>query len=396
MIKSLKYVLDILLKKVSGKIVRGVMAFIMALVLLFITWFADGLPYSFGGEDLIMKSIHIIDLIIPTQHKVIDDKYLLINVSFDKELATKDDEYDMHIGNIAITDREKLYRFLELIEGSSYSCLGIDIFFDPDISTEYDESLFNQISKMDRLVVACHSDKMPENRIENSKVAFSDYNINIYDNGFSKFTFLSSKQGESLALKLYNLSSDNIIDFKSPVNQKNIYLYFRNPINERFSAEGNNNWYYLGSEILNVYDKETIQNLVDDKIIIIGDFEGDDMHDTYIGQVSGPTIILNGIEALFHEDYKIKITSIITLFIVFFIICIFLTYGITIDTIGWKLVPILKILIDFISFTVVITVFEIILGLTNHEFHDMMWPSLILTLYSIFCRKLNIEYPLKK
>jgi hypothetical protein len=59
----------------------------------------------------------------------------------------------------------------------------------------------------------------------------------------------------------------------------------------------------LGADILDL--GVDIPSLVNDKIVVIGDFTENDIHDTYLGKIAGPIINLNAFEALQNNELEI-------------------------------------------------------------------------------------------
>ena len=71
----------------------------------------------------------------------------------------------------------------------------------------------------------------------------------------------------------------------------------------------------LGSDILDT--GLDIKKLIKDKIVIIGDFTEDDIHDTYLGKIAGPVINLNALEALFRNELEIPWSLVVFLFMTY-------------------------------------------------------------------------------
>lgn len=340
-----------------------------------------------------VKAVHMISMAAGNVDSGIPEVYLPVNVCYDRQLADVNDEFGFPMGATDIADREKLARFLDLLKGAQYSAIGIDILFDPDITTESDSILFDRINKMDRIAVAAPSDDTLPSQIDASLMAESAYSVNIYENGFAKYPYIR-KEKDSFALRLFRLAGGDI-DFSSPLNQPHIFLNLRYPMQTRYSSDNDKNWYNLGSDILDIYNKEEIRDLVKGKTIVIGDYEDSDMHDAYQGPVSGPAIIINAVESLKRGDTRIRWWPAIALALLFLTASLCLAFGISADSIFRRMHPMLGFVVNLLGFSTVLLLFEYILGLTAGEFHDMMWPVLILSLFSSFCGRLNKEYPLK-
>lgn len=380
-------------RKSSSATARLILAGAVTGILLFSVWISDRLPFTFGNEAMTVKAVHMISMAAGNVDSGIPEGYLPVNVCYDRQLADVNDEFGFPMGTTDIADREKLARFLELLEGTQYSAIGIDILFDPDITTESDSMLFDRINKMDRIAVAASPADTPPSQIDASLMAESAYSVNIYENGFAKYPFTRIGK-DSFALRLFRLAGGDI-DFSSPLNQPHIFLNLRYPMQTRYSSDNDKNWYNLGSDILDIYDKEEIRDLVKGKTIVIGDYEDSDMHDAYQGPVSGPAIIINAVESLKRGDTRIRWWPAIALALLFLTASLCLAFGISADSIFRRMHPMLGFVVNLLGFSTVLLLFEYILGLTAGEFHDMMWPVLILSLFSSFCGQLNKEYPLK-
>ena len=75
----------------------------------------------------------------------------------------------------------------------------------------------------------------------------------------------------------------------------------------------------LGADIIDM--GIDIPSLVKDKIVVIGDFTEDDIHDTYLGKIAGPVINVNALEALRNNEQEIPWTLILFLFAIYGIVC---------------------------------------------------------------------------
>jgi hypothetical protein len=77
----------------------------------------------------------------------------------------------------------------------------------------------------------------------------------------------------------------------------------------------------LGTDILDL--GIDISSLVKDKIVVIGDFTENDIHDTYLGKIAGPIINLNAFEALRNNELEIP-WSLIFFLTIFYVIISYL------------------------------------------------------------------------
>ena len=267
------------------------------------------------------------------------DTAFFINVSYDLQLVNQNPQRPSD-GYVAITDRRKLFQFLQKVERDSidYKYIFLDIRFEKGYETEYDDSLYAQIQRMPRLVIANHQrdDSGGEFEIADSnllgKCGMSDYNQYGIVTNFSRYTFLQAGK-PSIALKMYDdLHHQNTsvkqwrkwpvyyTDHHLCINSPMMYLsgtvcsfedYCMHQIDleeermrngqesgveaetARMEVEQNNYYFYLnlGGDFVDnkVRRNERWNGDLDNKVIVIANFE-DDVHDTYVGKVSGAYI----------------------------------------------------------------------------------------------------------
>ena len=269
----------------------------------------------------------------------LQDTAFFVNVSQDIQLVYENPERPSE-GYAAITDRRKLFRFLQKIERDSidYKYILMDIRFEKGYETEYDDSLYVQIQRMPRLVIASHKwgDSGEEYEIADSilleKCGMSDYNQYSIMTNFSRYTFLQDRK-PSIALKMYdelNHQETSVKQWRNwPVYFTKGHLCINSPLmylsgtvlnfekymmlqasleeerlqngletgmeaeTAKLDSKQGNYYFYLnlgGDFVENEYRMKVKWNGdLEDKVIVIANFE-DDVHDTYMGKVSGAYI----------------------------------------------------------------------------------------------------------
>lgn len=269
----------------------------------------------------------------------LQDTAFFVNVSQDIQLVYKNPQKPRE-GYAVITDRRKLLRFLQKIERDSidYKYILMDIRFEKGYETEYDDSLYAQIQRMPRLVIASHKwgDAGKEFVIADSalleKCGMSDYNQYSIMTNFSRYSFLQLGK-PSIALKMYDELNHQETSVKQwrdwPVyfakghlciNSPLMYLTgtvldfesymmlqasleeerIRNGLETGMEAESakldskRDNYYFylnLGGDFVENEHRMNVKwnGDLEDKVIIIANFE-DDVHDTYVGKIAGAYI----------------------------------------------------------------------------------------------------------
>ena len=81
----------------------------------------------------------------------------------------------------------------------------------------------------------------------------------------------------------------------------------------KYTTDLENNYYELGTDILNERSDEEIQKMVQNKIILIGDFVDRDIHATSFGDIPGVLINYNAYLALKSEGHIIPVSLLIIL-----------------------------------------------------------------------------------
>lgn len=242
-----------------------------------------------------------------------DSDFVAVNVAYDKQLAETYDEYDRLIGYTPIVDRAKLLRFLQIASKSDYRYIFLDIRFEKGLDTENDSALFALINSMPRIVVSTHrqSDDFECNpALAPEKTAYADYRIK-RGNPFSRYEYLQDGN-ESVALRLYRDLNNGSIEAKPHYFTENGSLCYnmqfisipkRVLLPEKESGEIR--YPYLGVHFLDCYTDEELADLLDNRIVLVGDFDND-VHDALIGSVPGPTLSFYAYKALLEGKHKVN------------------------------------------------------------------------------------------
>lgn len=240
----------------------------------------------------------------------IPDEVMLIDVSYDKQLA----DYiinDIPVGQYAITDRQKLLDFLTAAQqADNYRYIMLDVIFEQGISSPQDSALFQLIASMKRIVIPVHQDTPLQDSILYCKAANADYTVTWEESNFARFQFIHDGL-PSMPLQMYqDLSGDYI--------RQCSFFFFnqgwlcRNGITLKmpirlsaYTEEGDKqkiNVFHLGCDVLALDSIAPICDEIKDKIVVIGNFN-EDVHDTYAGLMPGSIICLNAYYALLHGDH---------------------------------------------------------------------------------------------
>lgn len=316
-----------LLLQHKRKIVVAVYSLFTATALLFVSYIVTNIGFSISSEADIIKKSNIALKNLFNYNKSVPDSILFVNICYDKQLADIYDEDGFPMGNIDVTNRLSLYKFLDILSRrNDYKYIVLDVFFEEGISTEYDSLLFAKIASMERIVIPAMRDNAlvaDENLYK--KAALSDYTTTFFSGGHYKFE-IESDGNFSIPYRMYNditggkITSRGIFYYDSD-RLCNRTLFLRPFIapDGMYDKDGNRNFYNMGSDFLADEEGLLNDNLLKNKYIFIGDMLLTDTHETVTGGMQGIVILANTFISLTKQQHIIPTTVKFILFILFFI-----------------------------------------------------------------------------
>lgn len=374
---------------------RVVLALTCGVAMLFLTWVSDRSPYSIGSEDVLMRHLYLAEKIFGIPDRRLPDDFLAVNVGYDRQLAPLCDEYGDTIGERDVANRYRMYRFLDAIKDLNYKAVLVDVFFDGDRPVPGDTALIELINGMRDVTVPWHASNRLSPLVHPDKISSGDYTVNIYENDFVKYLYVDGTGRESVALRTYAASCDPSDSPKGIFRQKTLTLPLDITLRQQVNPDGTMEWYNLGSDLLSDDAEEMLPTRVDGRIVVIGDYVELDRHGTYAGELSGPAIHINAIDALRRGLDKVNVFEGMLMYVAYVCICLILLSGMTI----WRRFRVrrgslLEYLLNFVSFSLYLCLLEIILYICFGKFHDAFLVTVFLSIFTLFCQQLNKEYPL--
>ena len=367
-------------------------------VIIIFTYVMGNLGYPLPGETGALKQITDYKKFLGMQIDNVPDSVLFINICYDKALVPYE-ENDVPVGNIVITDREKLLQFLtKAKEANNYRYIFMDIFFEEGMQTEYDSALFNTITSMDRIVIPKHKDANMCDTILNQKASNADYATTWQALTFSRYQYINGDD-ESVALKIYQDRSGS--DIKRHMgglwytdngrlcqNSATLLLPIR-IMGGLLDEEGQvreRNYIYLSADLLDLDEVIPVSEQIDDKLIIIGDFKND-IHTTFLGSQPGSSILFNAYIALTQGAHLVNWLYMGILFIIYIIIGLFYLSGHSFSSMCAN--PWLSIILSFLSTATLFLIIAFVASWYDLAFN--MWvPTTVYSLYDTFMQKYNI------
>lgn len=359
-------------------------------VLLIFSYVLNNQPL-FTGEDLNQYAwMEFLKNKMGLSEQVDYSDALFVNVSYDKQLIEKKDEFGMPVGNIDITDRTKLLALLNILDSTNqYRYIILDVRFEKGLDSEADSALFAKIKNMKRIVVANHLDVELADSCLSAKAAISDYASTIVATNFARYKFLHAKQ-PSLPLFAYNdltgrtitkhgllYSCDRSLCYNS--------LFLKFPYNgfSEYSRNGEKSYYNMGCDLLANYSGQDLSTLAKNKLVFIGDMV-EDVHDTYSGLKPGTVITYHALRSLLLGEHMVSYTLLFFLAIIFFFISFSLfKEGSIIERIPFVRKSHSKLLhffLPLIGYTFVLSVIVVVLNLLFNVTISIIVPSIYFTI----------------
>lgn len=318
---------------VSAKFKRFWGSSILALFFLFCSYVFSNLDLAFVDDNNVLKWIKVAQYEFFSDDEVSEmpDSILFINTCYDNSLIESKDTYGRTSGTLKITNRESLFTLLKWLKThDNYKYVILDVGLTTLDKTEYDDSLYDVISNMSRLSMA-KLDTLPIDSRIKDKCFETSYKISVFNSDCVKYPlFLNGV--ETLPYKAFTDITGRTISHFGPfyfegghLARRSIYpnysivirKQYNNNENESFEEE---RFYNIEHGILKRYTIDKAKKLFNNKIIVIGDFDDKDMHQTYVGTIPGPLIQYNVLTSLMHNSHQIPYYLLGLLYFIFFII----------------------------------------------------------------------------
>lgn len=316
---------------------RLIISFLLAIGFLIFSYWVTNLHFPISGEKTILTKLELLrEYFWPRENKIIDS-VLFVNVTYDRELRPVADDFGIPVGRVQVTDRHKLLKVLQYLkEHDEYKYILLDVFFGNDVQTEWDEELFAIINSMPRIVIPYHSDETIADERLMSKSGLADYLVTYSESDFVKYPYFCDT-AQSMPVKMYEEITGRKIEKHGMfytdgrrVVRSCIVLTFDLWANEMYADNGEKIWYNMGMDLLddsipefaaigdNLLYKQP--DLIRNKYIVIGSFEGDDSHTTFLAEMPGAVINFNAFISLLNGHHTVSVTLVCICFIMFFLL----------------------------------------------------------------------------
>jgi hypothetical protein len=307
-----------------------IVSFLHSMFLLFLTYWLMERNFTYGDERFLIKTSSIIKkMVLGIDNKPPREDFIFINTSYDNMLIDRLDENGFVSGNQAVTDREKLAKFFSIInkKPDSYKYIICDIFFAD--KSPLDSVLYSQLKKTKNIIIPYHIDTAGkiENPIFDINKGITEYNI--IGGSFLKYALMRQDTLASLPLKMYqdltnaSFRRKNLFSFmNNRISFNNVIIDFKIRYYDIFEDKTDNPYPYQNlGELLTLPDS-VILHYIQNRIILIGDLQERDKHDTAVGLIPGILVLLNTFLILQNGENFIMPFLILILFIGYFLISI--------------------------------------------------------------------------
>lgn len=301
----------------------GISTAVAAGILLAEYLLANWVGYVFDDSSL-LSAVNTF-LPISSSDETEADDVVYFNVGYDKQLVAVRDELGDSIDNTVITDRTILLKLLDIARQANYRCLFLDIRFEKETSTPVDSLLFSRLMEMPRLVVSTHAKMEPATEELQSKAGRADY-VSTYFSGFTKYGYLQDDSA-SVALKMFRELDGGDLRRIGPffVSDGALcnnlqFLTFSESDPGRTSTPA------FGGEYLRLLDEQQLAELMENKIVAVGDMGGD-VHSTYIGEISGPVLNILAYKDLRAGRHHVSVWLELFLLVVYSVLCYIILYA---------------------------------------------------------------------
>ena len=368
---------------------------ILGLSALVISYLSTNMNFSLTGEKTVLKYWNAFaDWITAGRGKAPSDDVVFINVAHDKQLVDITDDFGIPNGNAAITDRQKLSRLLDLInESGEYQYVMLDVFFESGYQTEVDSALFGRIASMYKLVIPKHIDGILESECLEKNAGYADYATSINENDFTKY-LLFRKGGASMPLKAYSEVTGRGVKKvllwyadNGKLARRVIFpkMYVR--MDSPYRPDGQKAYLNLGSDILDTEEEVDWPDYFKGKYIVIGAFDGDDIHTTYAGDLPGSLINYNVYLSLMKGHHKIPFALVFVYFFIFFAMAFLLLSGGANVSQSWTWVW-AKL---FVLYSLILTIVCIFVFMIWGQAHDIFITSTFFSIVDLVNRRIKAK-----
>jgi len=268
------------------------------------------LPWTIQGEDkLIQWSIILKHIAFHEGETPYKDQFLFVNTSYSNQLIDKFDDAGFPLGNQVITDRFQLATFIGALNRlDAHQWVLLDVFFEKE--SEFDEMLGAELSQLDRVVMSTTTDDKGKRILPVFHKKTGLANLESLDDIFLKYQLVHSDSLKVVTLEMMegvkNIETEPHHFFIKQGDRWGINYYIPDLRISQYDLTVIRGYPFVNLSDVLYLDDETILSLVKDRIVIVGDFLGNDNLETLTGEISGPLLLANIYLSLINGEHLLS------------------------------------------------------------------------------------------
>jgi hypothetical protein len=307
---------------------KVLLSFLSGFIILIITWVCQNHNFSFSAEDSFISKLSYWKFKVFSSKPKHNAGFVFINTG--KDLALVDDTAES--GNIAVSDREKLYQLLHFVDSIPqkpvFTVVDLQFYYRYSINPVIDTLMQDVMNKNQNLLIAILPDNTAKSGyalpLYKAKYGYSEYAT--YGSGFNKFRIVNQRNIHSIPVIMHEAVNGAVYKDNGIYATCNGKLcmsaiwpsYYLNDIDLMQNKYSPHSQYYtLGDIVLGMQaNPEAFSKVFENKIMIVGNFELD-THTTPLGKMPGSVIVADIYLSLLNNHHIVSIWFLLLSLIVF-------------------------------------------------------------------------------
>ncbi len=285
--------------------------------------------WEFGDEVLIERITQSRFLLFSdTDPKVeaLKKKLLLINCSYDKILVPYADNFGS--GQRPITDRRKITELLRIINRAPVppDFTLWDVFL--DYPSDYDSALVAELRALKRVILSSYLTDSSTLHKPFPKLTYALAQYATLTGTFLKYRLLYNDSVSYVPLQLYKEMNPAAFKKQSGFVWSDNGWWLNSFIVDlpirRVHMDNNEITVWNVGEALDNFSAEEIQQTVAGRLVVIGDFYENDVHQTFLGDQPGPLLLINTYLGLVNGQARISLKLFLLVFLLYLIATVYI------------------------------------------------------------------------
>ncbi|HLK27461.1 MAG TPA: CHASE2 domain-containing protein [Puia sp.] len=303
---------------------KTLLSLLSGFIILIVTWIYQNYNFTFSAEDSFIGKLSYWKYKVFSSDPQKTADFVFINTG--KDLALVDDTAES--GNIAVSDREKIYHFLRFIDSIQQkprlTVLDLQFYYQYNINPSIDILMQQELDKNNKLLIAILPDESSKDGyrkpLYKSKYGYSEYGT--YGSGVNKFRIINQRSIHSIPVIIHETVDSAVYEDHNMYATCNgrlcmsaiwpsYYLNDKNLKNNKYLPHSQ--YYTLGDVLIGMQASPAeYAKIFDGKIVMVGNFELD-THSTPIGTMPGTVIVADIYLSLLNNHHIVSTLFLILL-----------------------------------------------------------------------------------